>query len=131
MQSFKQEVRRQAILLGLGLVLMIAFIIYEGVSWRDIQVDSTHYLFLAAALFYPLGIVYGWRELIDSVNYVSRLSFSIGDDSIFGLIINLALLVLGVFFVILLGWVFGVVKAVVCLITLYPNNNEGDIEDDL
>lgn len=116
MSDYQKEKSKVLILLGIGIILLLAFLIWGGSKYHfglsDILNPEGIFLFIAI-ICYPIGIVYGSRSMFDMYRRM-RAGDRIGSFNNIGAItiattimwISIALTLTIVF-----GWIIGVVKA--------------------
>ncbi len=124
--AFRKEIIKVGILLGIGVVLLIAFVIY-GLHIDPYNPNNTYnpgfwtdfwscFIFIGV-LCYPVGIVYGWKQILnfflhlrgsDRAAYMEHPSFWYSWMNFW----------FSVFFTIFFGWIFGVFIAAATLIRL-------------
>lgn len=125
MSEYQKEKRKVLILLGVGILLIIAFAIYGKLSIRDFFAGPEEILIFIGLLCYPIGIVYGWREIFGFYHNMrkgDRLTHGgldhVGYNS---LMITAVWMGLAIAITFLFGWIFGTWKAVKRLRALKNN----------
>lgn len=110
MTEYKREVKKVLGLFICGFIVLIAFMIYGRLSISDLFVGIEETIFTIGLIFYPIGIVYGWRSIIQFYR-----NFRSGDRGIgrtmYSVWITVIWISLAVFVTLLFGWVFGTVNA--------------------
>lgn len=123
-KSNQRELKKMAGLLAAGAVLVILFLIF---AFKKGYMDNSKlimddYLILLAVLLYPLGIVYGWRKILNIALYRRQDEpddryYTVRQRNLFTWgNIFVRIVVLGL--VICLGWILGVIEAIRRLIVL-------------
>lgn len=114
---YKKELKKIIILFGVGLILSIVFLISAITSYSGstISLGANDYLILLMIVCYPVGIVYGWRQILNLYNNMRRSDRQHwahgrgrGNTALMITVFNL-----GFSFTItlLLGWIFGLFNA--------------------
>ncbi len=110
----KREFARIGIVGGIGLLVMIFFMLgNEGVSWLPLIIP-----------FYFIGMFYAGKILLKILGVVSKTYFSCQFMSLlinplWGTIICIVLLCIGLAAIFSFGWVIGIGRCIYCLFTAY------------
>ncbi|WP_102273708.1 hypothetical protein [Cytobacillus massiliigabonensis] len=115
--AYKKEWRKILILAGIGVVLAVIFCIYaiKNYSGSHIRFGTNDYLILLAIACYPIGIVYGWREILNLYNRIrssDREHWAKGRAHGYtALSITMLNFALAFIATICLGWIIGLLNA--------------------
>ena len=111
----KREFTRIGILGAIGFVLMLVvmFNSEEGVAWSSVITP-----------FYVIGMFYAGKILLKVLGIVAKTYFSAQFMSLlinplWGTVICIVLLCLGLAAIFSFGWLIGIVRCICCLVTAY------------
>jgi hypothetical protein len=114
---YKRELKKIIILFVIGLILSIAFFIaaITNYSGSTIRLGTNDYLILLMILCYPVGIVYGWRQILNLYNNMRRSDrehwANGGGRGNTALMITTFNLAFSVIITLLVGWIIGLINA--------------------
>lgn len=109
----KKELIKVGLLLVVGVILLIV-LLTKAVQFGKIELNLKNFLIMLVALLYPLGMVYGWRQVIgifvgirsgDRADQFTRSGIMTGNITIWNLAVACTI-------AICFGWIFGVINAV-------------------
>lgn len=120
--AFKKELIKVGILIGIGVLFLIAFIIYALFTHqydpsKHYSANFWGYFVLVGIVCYPLGIVYGWRLMLNLFLHLrgtDRAAY-MEHPSLIYTMVNFGFSIFLTFF---FGWVFGVIAAAMTLVRL-------------
>jgi hypothetical protein len=111
-QFMKKEITKIGILLGVGLVLL--FLSLQNASqFGKIDITWGNTFIMASVFLYPVGIVYGWRQMLgifrgirggDKSDHFSHIGTNTGNFTIWNLVFAFSI-------TICFGWILGVYNA--------------------
>lgn len=114
--TYQKELKKILVLLVVGLISAIAMYFYANATYSGRNdLDGGSLLILVAITFYPIGIVYGWRDIFNLYNRMrARDREHWARTSTPGyttLMISCLSIGLAIGITFSIGWVFGVLKA--------------------
>ena len=119
----KREITRIVFMICVGLIIAVAIILRNGKS-TDLEI-----IFLLP--LYIIGLFYGGTLLIKAIGFIFKTYcscqfVSLLSNPMWGTIVSIVLLVLGVIAVLSFGWVIGIFRCIYCLITAYQFDRQYD-----
>lgn len=118
--NYKKEKKKVLFLIGIGLILLFLFLlsVIQQYGFSDVIRDIFSFesiFIILMILFYPLGIVYGWRRILDIALFIPRDGppdryYTVAERN------NYKSMKMSAFFmklglVVLFGWIFGTINA--------------------
>lgn len=106
MTEFNREVRKAIGLLAAGIMLVVAFMLYGGIGLGEMFAGIEEILFTVAVIMYPIGIVYGWKELLHfnrNAKVRHRVGYVEHNVAITGILFGARIAIMLMF-----GWIYGV-----------------------
>lgn len=115
--QYKQELKKILILFAAGIVLAAVFLFYAITTYSGstIRFGANDYFILFMIVCYPVGIVYGWRQILNLYNNMRRSDREHwargGGRGNTALMITMVNLAFSVTITLLLGWIIGLYNA--------------------
>ncbi|CAN7185432.1 hypothetical protein [Rossellomorea sp. LjRoot5] len=114
---YKQELKKILVLIAVGIILAAVFL-FKAIttySGSTIRFGVNDYLILFMIICYPVGIVYGWRQILNLYNTMRRSDREHwargGGKGYTALMITTINLAFSVIVTLLLGWMIGIINA--------------------